>query len=669
MQYFYHQNQQAKSDVVSYVTDNFKKRNISPDNVVSRSWERSILNYGLAPEKNTYVEVLTSQELKNQIERHRSYLKIARNGLNGLAKRINPANYAVLLTDEIGVTLDARLPEETAEDWIKSGLRMGSVWTERNNGTNGIGTCLVEKQPLIIHRNEHFFDGNSEMSCAVSPIFEPTGKLMGCLNASCLGFNGDKQHQYLTLQMVMMFSRMIENTLFKQTYRNQIHLNIRKTSFLSDLACEQFIAVSEDGEIIGSNRAAYNNYVGLLPPDVKFIGCNISGVIGLNLEQIFSRSNGGASEIKLNCPLQNEEIEITLYSFSRKMTAPSTRAASKLNSDNQRHKHPSLDQLAGNDLTVQNNVNQIKNVINQDIPILITGETGTGKEAFARAIHDASERSSGPFIALNCAAIPESLIESELFGYRSGSFTGANRKGMKGKLELANGGTIFLDEIGDMPIQLQTRLLRVLAEREVFPLGATSPTALDIQVISATHQNLLDRIRDKFFREDFYYRLNGMSLHLPPLRERTDKDLIIRDILDSDLGGAFSVSFSPQAEQLLYSYHWPGNIRQLANVLRYAIAMSKDRHIALESLPVELKTGKQLDRAGFNSSSATVNQNSNKDTTLSNFLDEEEGKKLLESLRKYKWNITLVSGELGVCRSTIYRKMRKYGIKQPNEVF
>lgn len=669
MQDFYHKHyQQEKNDVVSYVTDNFKKRNIKPDTLVSRSWERSILDYGLDPDKGTEVEILTPQELQNQIERHQSYLQIARNGLNGLAKRINPANYAVLLTDEIGVTLDARLPKETAEDWINAGLRIGSVWTEKNNGTNGIGTCLVEKQSLIIHRGEHFFDGNSEMSCAVSPIFEPTGELMGCLNASCLGFNDDRQHQYLTLQMVMMFSRMIENTFFKQSYRNQIRLNIRKTSFLSDLAYEQLIAVSEDGEVIGANRAAFNDYDGLLKQETKLIGCNISEITGLNLEQIFSQSNGGASDIKLKSPLLLEEVEITLYAPSGKIAVPHSRIPARLNGGNQNHKHPSLEQLAGNDLAVQSNVNQIKNVINKDIPVLITGETGTGKEAFARAIHDASDRASGPFVALNCAAIPESLIESELFGYRSGSFTGANRKGMKGKLELANGGTIFLDEIGDMPVQLQTRLLRALAEREILPLGATTPITLDIQIISATHQNLFDRIKEKLFREDFYYRLNGMSLQLPPLRERTDKDFIIRSILDNELGGASSVSFTPQAEQILYSYQWPGNIRQLANVLRFAIAMSEDRHITLESLPIELRSGKQFD-IGSQSAPAPIDPETDKDTSLSSFIGEEEGKKLLESLRKYKWNITHVSDELGVCRSTIYRKMRKYGIKQPNDVF
>ena len=195
-------------------------------------------------------------------------------------------------------------------------------------------------------------------------------------------------------------------------------------------------------------------------------------------------------KLQLNCPI-------------RLLSKKSLLVKSKNEIKKTHHGHPSLDQLKGNDQTVVASIARIRKVINQDIPILLQGETGTGKEAFARAIHDESDRANGPFIALNCAAIPESLIESELFGYHSGTFTGARKSGMKGKLSQANGGTIFLDEIGDMPIQLQTRLLRTLAEQEVLPLGAEVPEILDVKVISATHQNLMEQIKNKEFREDF----------------------------------------------------------------------------------------------------------------------------------------------------------------------
>nr|WP_243667178.1 sigma 54-interacting transcriptional regulator [Pseudomonas brassicae] len=258
------------------------------------------------------------------------------------------------------------------------------------------------------------------------------------------------------------------------------------------------------------------------------------------------------------------------------------------------------------------------------MPILITGETGTGKEAFARAIHQASARHAAPFVALNCAAIPESLIESELFGYRGGSFTGADKKGMKGKLELAAGGTLFLDEIGDMPAHLQTRLLRVLAEREIFPIGAQAPVALDVQVISATHQDLHGMIDQKRFRQDLYYRLGGMNLALPALRDRSDRAELIERLLAAQGAG---LRLTEQARECLYAQAWPGNIRQLLNTLRYAAALAEDGWIDVDCLPMELL---QVSR----SEPLRIDR-------------QDPASELLEVLRRHRWNISAVAGELG----------------------
>lgn len=651
-------------DVVAYVTGNFRERDLKPNEQVAKSWERSLVQHGLDPHLGHNIEILTSYEIQQQLQLQEDYLRIARKGLNGLAKRIANAGFSVVLTDETGLALDAKLPSHMKELWQDAGLMVGSSWSERDAGTNGIGTCLIERESLIIHQHEHFFTSQSPLSCSVTPIFDPLGDLKGCLNASCLGATGSKENQYLTLQMVMMYGRMIENSYFRQTYRSQITMNIKETNSFSDLAQEQLLAINERGVIIGANRSAFAEYEGLLESGRQLLGCQIEEITGLTVDQLLTQSNGGASCVRNQSPKLLEEIEIALRVPAN--TASGSAKPSKTQEKEERshkHKHPTLEQLSGEDPNVQQNVQQIRHVLNKDIPILITGETGTGKEAFARAIHDASDKQSGPFIALNCAAIPESLIESELFGYRSGSFTGANRKGMKGKLEQANGGTIFLDEIGDMPAQLQTRLLRALAEREILPLGASEPTRLDIQVISATHQDLVQRIKDKLFREDFYYRLNGMALKLPPLRNRADKDFIMTCILDSELGGSEGVTFSPQARQVLNEYHWPGNIRQLSNVLRYSLAVSQDRHITVDSLPLEVRAEKDMFRQD------EIIPEEPKVMSLSDFVSDEEGRRLIEALRKYKWNITQVSEELNICRSTVYRKMKKYNIVQPNEIY
>ncbi|WP_415887559.1 sigma-54-dependent Fis family transcriptional regulator [Neptuniibacter sp. QD29_5] len=651
-------------DVVAYVTGNFQDRDIQPGDQIAKSWERSLVQHGLNPHLNNEIEILTSYELEQQLQLNEEYLKIARNGLIGLSKRIANAGFSVLLTDETGLALDAKLPSQMKDVWQDAGLLVGSRWGEKQAGTNGIGTCLVEKESIIIHQHEHFFDSQSPLSCSVTPIFDPLGDLKGCLNASCLGATGSKESQYLTLQMVMMYGRMIENSYFRQTYRSQITMHIKETNNFSDLAQEQLLAVNERGVIIGANRSAFAEYESLLETGQQLLGCQIEEITGLTVEELLTKSNGGACTVHHQSPKLLDEIEIALRVPANKIIGSSNTQTTQTKDERpHKHKHPTLEQLAGEDPDVRQNVQQIRHVLNKDIPILITGETGTGKEAFARAIHDASAKKDGPFIALNCAAIPESLIESELFGYSSGSFTGANRKGMKGKLEQANGGTIFLDEIGDMPVQLQTRLLRALAEREIMPLGASQPKPLDIQVISATHQNLVQRIRDKLFREDFYYRLNGMALKLPPLRKRSDKDFIMNCILDSELGGSEDVNFAPQARQMLNDYHWPGNIRQLSNALRYALAVSMDKHITIDSLPIEVRAEKNM----FKEDEFIPEEP--KAMSLSDFVDDEEGRRLIEALRKYKWNITQVSDELNICRSTVYRKMKKYNIVQPNEIY
>ncbi|WP_067868460.1 sigma-54-dependent Fis family transcriptional regulator [Neptuniibacter marinus] len=654
-------------DVVAYVTGNLQDRKIIPGDRIARSWERSLLKHGLDPKIPQPVDILTHYEIQEQLQLHEDYLNIARNGLTGLSKRIANAGFSVLLTDEFGLTLDARLPKMFKDTCQEAGLLVGSTWKESQAGTNGIGTCLEEKESMIIHHHEHFFANHSALSCSVTPIFDPLGNLKGCLNASCLNVSGSKENQFLTLQMIIMYGRMIENSYFRQTYRSQITMNVKETNNFSDLAQEQLLAINERGVIIGANRSAFAEYESLLDRGQQLLGTQIEDIVGLNVDQLLTQSNGGASTIRQQSPKLLDEIEIAIRvpaNRAMRNNQENTIAKQKdIASPSVKHKHPTLEKLAGEDEEVLRNVQQIRHIINKDIPILITGETGTGKEAFARAIHDASNKKNGPFIALNCAAIPESLIESELFGYKSGSFTGANRKGMKGKLEQANEGTIFLDEIGDMPAQLQTRLLRALAEREIMPLGATAPIPLDIQVISATHQDLMQRIKEKMFREDFYYRLNGMSLKLPSLRERNDKDFIINCILDSELGGADGVAFAPQARQILHDYHWPGNIRQLANVLRYALAVSKDKHITVDDLPIEVRASKEIYKE------EEIIPEAEKSMSLSDFVSDEEGRRLIDALRQYRWNITQVSEELNICRSTVYRKMKKYNIVQPNDIY
>ncbi len=621
--------------------------------MIAESLYRSVNLYQLNPRAVNVKHILTAEEIRQHQQQHQDYLAIASQGVTGLSKRVVQAGFAVLLSDEQGITLDSRLPSQR-DPYTQSGLIVGARWDESVAGTNGIGTALAAAQAMTIHREEHFLTSNFRLSCSVAPIFDAQGLLRGCLNATSLNSDGPKQAQYLTLQLVIMYARMIENSHFRQRYRDCLTLAIKPRDDITDLANEQLLAIDESGRIIGANRAAFVAYDQV--QQQALLGRRIDTLLPASVDELLSMTSGGARGVQMRALIDEALVDVGLrIPVGRVRSAhvppsPARPAAPQ---------HPQLEQLAGNDPLLQQGVRRIRKVLDKGIPILITGETGTGKEAFARAVHHASARRSGPFVALNCAAIPESLIESELFGYRSGSFTGASKKGQKGKLELANGGTLFLDEIGDMPAHLQTRLLRVLAEREISPLGAEAPVTLDVQVISATHQNLAAMISAKQFREDLFYRLSGMTLHLPALRERSDRAELVDGLLAA-LTGAAGLRLDAEARGRLLAYGWPGNIRQLLNCLRYAVALAEDGVIDSDCLPAEL----QGVVAALPVSAGPVAA-----SNLAEQLGGDEVRHLYATLRQYQWNITAAASSFGISRSTLYRKMKRYGIVQPNEVF
>lgn len=629
-------------ELAAFIDCHFAERGLAPEAVIAESWFRSINQHHLDPGLRHVDNILSAAEIRQHQAQHEAYLSIAGQGVNGLARRVVDAGFAVLLSDADGITLDARLPADH-DRYSRAGLIVGARWDESIAGTNGIGTALASGQALTIHRQEHFLAANARLSCSVSPIFDAQNQLLGCLNATCLFNDGPKQAQHLTLHLVTLYARLIENTHFRQRYRDRLTLALKPRDDITDLANEQLLALDEGGRVIGANRAAFMAQPGAL------LGLRIEQLLPATIDELLMLTRGGACGTQLREPGSELIIEVGLrvpagYGLRAKPVAPATTTA----------RHPTLEQLAGGDSQLQQSVQRLRKVLDKDICILITGETGTGKEAFARAVHQASRRQAGPFVALNCAAIPESLIESELFGYRSGSFTGANRKGMKGKLELANGGTLFLDEIGDMPAHLQTRLLRVLAERELQPLGAEAPVALDIQVVSATHQDLASMIADKRFREDLFYRLCGMRMSLPALRQRSDRAELIEHLLRR-LPEAQGLQLDAEAHRCLLGHPWPGNVRQLLNALRYAAALAENGVISLNCLPEELLA------------SAPRTPVLAQPLRLEAQVEDAEARHLLDVLRRERWNISAAADAAGISRSTLYRKMKRHAIVPPNQ--
>ncbi|WP_208321736.1 sigma-54-dependent Fis family transcriptional regulator [Oceanimonas baumannii] len=314
-----------------------------------------------------------------------------------------------------------------------------------------------------------------------------------------------------------------------------------------------------------------------------------------------------------------------------------------------------LEQAAGEDPGLLHQATVCRRMVDRGISILIQGETGTGKEVWARALHNSSARHDKAFITLNCAAIPESLIESELFGYGAGSFTGALKGGKQGKIAASSGGTLFLDEIGDMPLALQTRLLRVLAEQEVTPVGELRAVPVELNVICATHRELTGLVAEGRFREDLYYRISSLKVALPPLRERQDRRILIRLLL-AELANGTVPSFDAEVEQRLLGYAWPGNIRQLKSVLQYALAMTDEGIIRPEHLPDEVlgDDSKPLREDKMRPSLTVVRE-------------QQERQLLLETLEHYQWTITRAAAALGVSRATLHRKINRYGLVSPNK--
>lgn len=317
-----------------------------------------------------------------------------------------------------------------------------------------------------------------------------------------------------------------------------------------------------------------------------------------------------------------------------------------------------VDNIIGSDPKFCEIVKECLKVAKTDIPVLLTGETGTGKEVMAKALHTNSLRCDKPFVSINCAAIPFELLESELFGYMDGAFTGAKRGGKKGKFQLANGGTIFLDEIGDMPSSMQAKLLRVLQEKEIEPLGSEKSIPLDVRVVAATRQDLEAKMKDGSFREDLYYRLSVFNIHIPPLRERGGDSLELAEFFLDELNHKYKTykTFSKAVKAYFLKYQWPGNVREVNNVVQSAYAISTENIIDINDIPARM----------LQQEKPAINLDKNK-KSLGQMVDDYEKEVILELLKKHKGNCLEAAKEAGIHKSNFYRKLQKYGIK-PAEV-
>ncbi|WP_168233274.1 sigma-54-dependent Fis family transcriptional regulator [Pseudomonas veronii] len=610
-------------------------RDPSSDPSIARSWLRCLEDYHLDPAQTIAPTVLEHGRLLESRERLQQVLHIAGSEMNSLHQQLSGAGHAVLLTDARGVILNCVTASSERKIFERAGLWLGADWSEACEGTNGIGTCLVERQSLTIHRDEHFRGRHTGLTCSASPVFDPHGELLAVLDVSSAREAVSRQSQFHTMALVNLSAKMIESCYFLRHFENQWLLRFHLQAESVGLFSEGLLAFDGEGRICAVNQSALN-----LLGQVRggLLGQPVEALFECSLDQLLGRASANATA---SWPLRTRDgrhLFAALRGQPRGVGVPAPIA--KL------PEPPRLPGICLGDPALQNDFRKALRVFERDVPLLINGETGSGKEAFAKAVHHASQRADKAFVALNCAAIPESLIESELFGYRGGSFTGARKEGMQGKLQQADGGTLFLDEIGDMPLALQTRLLRVLEDRMVVPLGG-EPQAIDVRIISATHRDLLGRVADGSFREDLYYRLNGLEVGLPPLRERSDKSQLLDFLLAEEAGGQ-AVLLELAARSALLRFAWPGNVRQMRTVLRTLAALCDDGRVGLEDLPAQIRQAQAQPVAEA--------------LSMESPLEDAERLALLTALEQQRWHMSHTAEQLGVSRNTLYRKLRRHGI-------
>lgn len=627
------------------------------DALIQDSWKRCVNHHNLDPTIQRPAVIVTDSRLKHHRDAMEDLLRRARAGIEALYRQVAGLGYVLLLTDETGITVDY-IGDASSTDAVRAaGLYLGSDWNERRAGTCAVGTCIATQEALVVHQTDHFDTTHIPLTCTAAPIFDAMGNLAAVLDIAALASPEAKSSQFLALQIVKNYAHRIETAnLISSCKRNWI-VKLTATQEFAEVDTEFVLTLDSSGRIVGFNQFARQLLAQELRIDWRktgFIhGRVFSDFFDCEIDSLTRFVNSAAIErsiVRLTRSGTPLFIQVTPPSSIRVL--PSARARQEVCLPEP------LKAVAGEDPAMQAGLAKVARLVNTNMSFLIEGETGTGKEFMAKAIHAASARANKPFIPVNCAALPESLIESELFGYEGGSFTGALAKGKKGFVREAHGGTLFLDEIGDMPLGSQVRLLRVLAEREVTPIGSSSSCSVDIRVIAATHHNLVERIRAGLFREDLYFRLNGAVITMPPLRERKDFHWLVARLLarKRTLRGA-DWRMAPGAREALHAYPWPGNIRELVNAIEYASAISAGEIIQTHDLPDHV--------LHYSTAVAAVANGVGTPATPYQCADAVA---LRETLRKSGWNISAAARSLGVDRTTLHRRMRRLGVSLPPRV-
>jgi transcriptional regulator of acetoin/glycerol metabolism len=579
------------------------------------------------------LDILTDEQLQTKKGKSSLLIEIASPYLDKMEQAIKESGMMALLVDPDGYVLSLTGNEKTLKDAHGINFVEGVRWTEREVGTNAIGTALQTREAVIINGTEHYSVASHQWSCSATPIFNDNGKVMGVIDISC---PVEQTHPFM-LGMVTSIAYSIEREMNKRSYWKEISL-IQQAMELAETHRKHLFIVSNQKQLIISAS--------------KPVREKLPQSIGMNLREILS--NG-----------YQIDIEIPFLSKEDNSMIGSCFFLSEVFIRNQNPLFstfiPAIPFLfkgeCGTSEAFQNTLKKVKLVAPTDATVFISGETGTGKELVAQAIHDNSPRKNEPFISLNCGAVPKDLMESELFGYAEGAFTGARRDGYKGKFEQAQKGTIFLDEIGEIPQTTQVALLRVLQERKVTPIGSTKEIPLDIRIITATHHDITELVNEGAMREDLYYRLNVYPIDVPPLRKRKeDIPHLIRYFCQKN---NWNIPQTDDFYNRLKGYQWPGNIRELINMLERLHIMSSGKQVGQDIL-IDFIDSFMATQPSIPSSIDDVDLEAaeKKLKARERILRDL----MLDALKKTKGNVTAAAKLLDIPRSTFYKKLQKFGV-------
>jgi transcriptional regulator of acetoin/glycerol metabolism len=611
---------------------------LSHDAIIQDSWSRCRA-FGLNHQSAPAFDQLPAADIAQLLERQHSLVQTTHQEVLPYYENIlSNSNCLIMLADNQGQVLTSWGTQRFIEPSLTRGFNAGASWMERCSGTNAIGTALTCEQAVHIEHDEHFLKANRFMTGSAAPIFDAERKVIAVLDVSSDSYLPPSH----TLGMVKMMSQTVENRLILNLFHGQ-HFQLTFNTGLNNLDSQWagLLIFDETGQVLSANRRA-DNLLG-----ISLSRVSVDSLFKVSLLELLNQPEGlpfslqAAGRNRFQCVLKRPKqapIQARLFAEMKSAeparTEPAETAPAAI----------SLNTLHFGDSRVEKAVRQAERLLEKDIPLLIHGETGVGKEVFVKALHQASSRSKQPFIAVNCAAIPAELVESELFGYEKGAFTGANQKGSIGLIRKADKGTLFLDEIGDMPLPTQARLLRVLQERCVQPVGSSELFPVDLRIISATNRSLREQVQLGRFREDLYYRIGGLTLELPPLRERSDKQALFKRLWEQHREPAQWAGLSREVMELFGRHPWPGNLRQVSSVMQVALAMAEEQPVRPEHLPDDFFVDLEMEPV---------------EPTEPLAADLNDAEDLNRLLQAAGGNISHLARRLGVSRNTLYKRLRQ----------